>query len=129
AFLNFSIGKIADEVVSQKGEDFIISKEKLSGFPGVEYFLFEWLRLFGFNGAQVADLTKNIENQAGKLFVSENFEIVSTTESFVLSRRKNIFYKELEIASPDDVIYFSNHILKIEQIDGRPGKLELSRDV
>ncbi|HMR42319.1 MAG TPA: tRNA lysidine(34) synthetase TilS [Saprospiraceae bacterium] len=129
AFLNFSIGKIAEEVVSQKGDDFIISKEKLSGFPGAEYFLFEWLRPFGFNGTQVVDLVQSIENQSGKLFVSEKFEIVSTAESFVLSRRKNIFYEELEIASPDDVIYFSNHIFKIEQMAGRPDNLESPRNV
>jgi tRNA(Ile)-lysidine synthase len=98
ALLDFFIEKIKLGITQTIDNQYFIDKNKLKTYPSVSTILFEFLRDYGFNNAQVEDiLSENISKaKVGAKFYSANFELLIDRDFYILRENtegdKNEFF-------------------------------------
>jgi tRNA(Ile)-lysidine synthase len=96
--LDFFIQKIKSDITQTIDNQYFIDKKKLRTYPSVSTILFELLRDYGFNNAQVEDiLSENInKTKVGTKFYSANFELLIDRDFYILRENteggKNEFF-------------------------------------
>lgn len=76
------------KVRSNVGEEVHYSIDKLLVYPFRQVFLVEELIAFGFSPALVLDIEKSLSTQPGKVFYSQNFQLVRDRKNLIISPLK-----------------------------------------
>lgn len=75
--------------ISQKKKDEIwIHIKEIKKINHSEYFLYEYLKNFGFNSSTINDIHASLSKQSGKQFFSETHHIIKDRDFLILSERK-----------------------------------------
>ena len=102
------VSKICDHAIQEawervsvrKGNEFFISITELKLLDPLPTYLFEFLKLFGFNSIVVNDIISSLEGLSGKQFLSPTHRLVRDRESLILmplvSENRKQFYLEAE---------------------------------
>ena len=93
--VDFALLTIKKEVYAERGRKVFIDFEKLRSYPAAKTVLFELIKPFGFNGAQIEQLFRSDFTQSGKLFPSSTHKM--------LSGRTHLIIKPLEEDSIDNI--------------------------
>jgi len=100
------VSKICDKAIHQawerialrKGNDYLISIAELKLLDPLPTYLFEFLKLFGFNSVVVTDILSVLDGISGKQFISQTHRLVRDRESLILtpliSENRKQFYLE-----------------------------------
>ena len=94
--MDFALQKIKEEACTRRGEQLHLEIEKIRNYPAARTVLFELIKPFGFNGAQVEQLLNSDFSQSGKLFPSP-------THTLLLGRT-HLIIKPLPGNEPDRII-------------------------
>ena len=77
------------KLLEHKKHDTLISIAKLRKIPAVRTVLYELLKGYGFNAAQVEQLIATFDAEAGKVFYSESHQIIKDRKHFILSEKSS----------------------------------------
>lgn len=84
--LNTLIEKCKTEVLQKQQETYIISIKKLQHFTPVEFYLYEIINPFGFNGDTVKNIASALKGESGKMFYSEKHSLLIDRDNLVIHR-------------------------------------------
>lgn len=84
-----SIQQIRNEVVTSYPNAIEISIEKLLKTASPETVLFEILSEYGFNSAVVQSVSKSLEGASGKIFYSDEFQMVKDRNVLIISAKNS----------------------------------------
>ncbi|MBL4592809.1 MAG: tRNA lysidine(34) synthetase TilS [Flavobacteriales bacterium] len=95
---------IADKIEEEKkrlfladGNTFKIEISALKKLTPLTSYLYYFLRDYGFNSFDVADIIENLDGQSGKVFYSPTYQIVKDREFLILKDRNEDTFKNIEI--------------------------------
>lgn len=88
SLVDYALAKMKEEAYSERGGMVYIETEKIKSFPAGHTALFEMIKKFGFNGAQVGQLFRSKFNQSGKLFFSKTHEMLSGRKQLIIRKTK-----------------------------------------
>ena len=77
------------KLLESKKHDTLISIAKLQKIPAVRTILYELLKEYGFNAAQIDQLIAAFEAEPGKIFYSETHQIIKDRKHFILSEKND----------------------------------------
>ncbi len=119
------IEEVKQGIFNSHTEPFRIDIEKLKHLNPVESYLFEILRPFEFNSAQVSDIAKSLNAESGKSFYSDKYLLVKDREELILTTNKGGTPFWVEITKEDTQIkLFGGFKLSIQKI-GRSKDLKI----
>ncbi len=84
--LNKKINECKKEVLVKKDSNTVISLKKLKSYTPVEFFLFEILKEFGFNGDAAKKIAAGIDGESGKQFFSETYSGLIDRDNLIIHR-------------------------------------------
>jgi len=111
ALVDYALVKMKEEAYSECGGMIYIETEKIRNFPAGHTALFEMIKKFGFNGAQVAQLFRSNFNQSGKLFFSNTHEMLSGRTHLMIREAKEEPDKEVLLNASNETIELRQGIL------------------
>ena len=97
------IDKAKAEVLKTDGNGCTIDAEKLMQQPFAEPVLYECLKPFGFNGAQVEDVMKNIGQKSGCTFSSGSHKLLVDRSQIIIEPAEQTEFEPIVIDSPQDI--------------------------
>lgn len=100
---NWYIDKAKAEVLKTDGNGCTIDAEKLMQQPFAEPVLYECLKPFGFNGAQVEDVMKNIGRKSGCTFSSGSHKLLVDRSHIIIEPAEQTEFEPIVIDSPQDI--------------------------
>lgn len=77
------------KLLESKKHDTLISIAKLQKIPAVRTILYELLKEYGFNAAQIDQLIAAFEAEPGRIFYSETHQIIKDRKHFILSEKND----------------------------------------
>lgn len=86
ALFDFVLGQIREQIVEVAGNDTYIHRSGLLEFPAPHTVLFEFLKSYGYNSHQVADML-NDHTTVGSLFYSADYQLLIDREHFIVQKR------------------------------------------
>jgi tRNA(Ile)-lysidine synthase len=89
ALYDFAIGQIREVVFEQIEGGFKIDHLKLRSYPAPATVLFELLKPYHFNNAQVAQILQSLENQPGSWFESDAGRLLADRSHLIFSSGEN----------------------------------------
>lgn len=93
--VDYAISEMRQKAWSERSGMVYIETEKIKNFPAGHTVLFEMIKQFGFNGAQVEQLFRSNFNQSGKLFFSNTHEM--------LAGRTHLIIREIKKEKDEDI--------------------------
>ncbi len=81
------IDQLRNEILTKKGDDYLISLKKLSKLNPKSTYLFEFIREFGFSFKICEDILKNFNNNSGKIFSSDTHRLLKDREYLIIRTR------------------------------------------
>ncbi len=84
---NNEISKNRFSFVEQKDDQLLISVSELKKIPANKSHLFELLKSYGFHSRDVANIVESLDAISGKLFYSDNYQILRDREYLILSQK------------------------------------------
>lgn len=100
---NWYIDKAKAEVLKNTGSGCTIDAEKLLQQPFAEPVLYECLKPFGFNGAQVEDAMKNIGQKSGCTFSSGSHRLLVDRSQIIIEPIEHTEFESIVIESPQNI--------------------------
>ena len=100
---NWYIDKAKAEVLKTDGNGCTIDAEKLMQQPFAEPVLYECLKPFGFNGAQVEDVMKNVGQKSGCTFSSGSHKLLVDRSQIIIEPAEQTGFEPIIIDSPQDI--------------------------
>jgi tRNA(Ile)-lysidine synthase len=95
---NNEISKKKLSFVEQKDGQLLISVSELKDLPANNSHLFELLKSYGFHSRDVVNIIESLDAISGKLFYSENYQILRDREYLVLSEKNEKELGEYELS-------------------------------
>jgi tRNA(Ile)-lysidine synthase len=116
-------------VVRKAGDRYEIDKNKLgqSSQPGI--LLHEFLVEFGFNYKQAKDIVASLERQPGKVFLSENYQLVMDREFLFLTRSEAGHSEEVLIDQNVSSVQYHQNKLDFELLGIDKFKMDADKNV
>lgn len=91
-----------ERVALRKGNDYMISIAELKLLDPLPTYLFEFLKIFGFNSMVIGDIVLSLDGTSGKQFISPTHRLIRDRESLILTplqtENKKQFYLEEDMA-------------------------------
>lgn len=120
--VNFEIGIVhnaserwkAEFVREQQGR-IVMAKAALNDYPGNPAMLWRYIRNFGFNFDQAADIQRASDGQPGKRFYSSTHQLVIDREQVLIVDRKNE-WSELKLVALNEPYYLGPWVLTIVDV-------------
>ena len=100
---NWYIDKAKSEVLKTDDNCCTIDAEKLMQQPFAEPVLYECLKPFGFNGAQVEDVMKSIGQKSGCTFSSGSHKLLVDRSQIIIEPAEQTEFEPIVIDSPQDI--------------------------
>ena len=104
SLVDFALAKMKEEAYTERGGMVYIETKKIQNFPAGHTALFEMIKKFGFNGAQVAQLFRSNFNQSGKLFFSNTHEMLSGRTHLMIRDAKREQDKDVFLQNATETI-------------------------
>lgn len=73
---DYALTEMKKQAYATKGKQVFIDFQKLLDFPASHTVLFEFIKDFGFNGAQIKQIFKSDFSQSGRLFFSDTHQML-----------------------------------------------------
>ena len=86
--LDFFIKKIKPQIIKPVENQFFINIKKLKSYPSVSTLLFELLKDFGFNNAQVEQILQNDRYHTGAMFHSKTHILLIDRFNYIVAKQK-----------------------------------------
>ncbi len=104
-----AIEKKRKKIVKEKNNTFFISIEPLIKLIPVVTYLYEFIKPFGFNGAQASEITGQLKGESGKLFFSEKYRLLKDrTQLIIAPLKKEADKKEFNLNKKAKKISFDD---------------------
>jgi tRNA(Ile)-lysidine synthase len=89
--LDFFIEKVKKDITQTIDNQYFIDKNKLQTYPSVTTLLFEILRDYGFNNAQVEDILwgNDYKVKVGAKFYSADYELLIDRDFYIIQEKKD----------------------------------------
>ena len=100
---NWYIDKAKAEMLKTDGNGCTIDAEKLVQQPFAEPILYECLKPFGFNGAQVEDVIKNLGQKSGCTFSSGSHKLLVDRSQIIIEPAEQTEFEPIVIDSPQNI--------------------------
>ena len=75
-------------LIDQEEDRLLISIDELKKLPAQNSHLFELLKPYGFHSRDVANIIESLDSISGKIFFSDDFQILRDREYLVLSKKR-----------------------------------------
>lgn len=124
--VDYALLKMKEEAYVERNGMVYIETEKIKSFPAGHTALFEMIKKFGFNGAQVGQLFRSNFNQSGKLFFSDSHEMLSGRTHLIIREIKTEKDADVVVKDASYTIELPQGTLTIET--GIPSPTEFPRD-
>jgi len=112
--------------IDHKDDKLLISVSELKKLPANKSHLFELLKPYGFHSRDVSNVIESLDAISGKLFYSENYQLLRDREYLILTEREEKVAGEYELNKSGLSI---EEELKLEcRIFERPSDFKFSRD-
>jgi tRNA(Ile)-lysidine synthase len=109
---DFFIQKIKIEITESIDNQLFINKIKLQTYPSVSTVLFELLKEFGFNAAQIAQILKENEDKIGTIYHSTTHRLLIDRDHYIVAQNA-----ENEEAVDSFTIFKDDVLLKNSQFE------------
>lgn len=109
--------KIAKQLFLKRGNDVYIPILKLQQLKERRSVLFEYLRPFGFNTAQVDDMLAALDSDSGKQFLSEQARVVKDRRFLIVTELAKSNRGAIYIEGPDDLVKLDGFSLQCSTSD------------
>lgn len=100
---NWYVEKAKSEVLKTDGSSSIIDAEKLMNQQFADVVLFECIKPYGFNGAQVEDIIKNLGQKSGCTFSSCSHKLLVDRQQIIVEPAGQSEFEPIVIDSPRDI--------------------------
>ncbi len=115
--LEYTLNQIRNAVLTEKGAYFQLDWEKLNTYPAIPTVLFELLRPYGTNNTQIRDIIQAMNRQAGKMFYTNEFEILCERKKLIIrSKKENTQPSKYLMNLKDKIISLPEGRFHIEEI-------------
>jgi len=112
--------------VDQKNDKLLISVSELKDLPANKSHLFELLKAYGFHSRDVSNIIESLDAISGKLFYSENYQLLRDRDYLILTEKEEKGAGEYELGKSGLTI---EEDLKLEcRIFERPADFKFSTD-
>ncbi|HDQ16318.1 MAG TPA: tRNA lysidine(34) synthetase TilS, partial [Bacteroidetes bacterium] len=85
-FVDAHLRKFRKKCVVFQSDKTVLSIEKLKKNEHLKLFLYEFLSDYGFNYSQVLKIIISLDNQSGKMFLSDKYRLVKERKELVISK-------------------------------------------
>lgn len=120
------VGKAKSEILTRNGDEIRIDVDALLRQEFVESVLFECVRPYGFNSAQVESMMKIVGQKSGSTFTSSTHNLLIDRESIIIRPIRTDNFQQLQIGEPQNVDSVG---LKMEVVPISDFKLDKSPNV
>ena len=86
--LAMQVESMAKKVTQKKKNTILINIKGIKKIENREYFLYEYLKYFGFNASTSKEISTSLTKQSGKQFFSETHQITKDRDYLILSEKK-----------------------------------------
>jgi len=111
-------------LIDQEEDRLLISLDELKKLPAQNSHLFELLKPYGFHSRDVANIIESLDSISGKIFFSDDFQILRDREYLVLSKKREKESGVFELQENDQVDVFDKRFNC--QIYERPSDFKFS---
>jgi len=111
-------------LIDQEEDRLLISLDELKKLPAQNSHLFELLRPYGFHSRDVANVIESLDSISGKVFFSDDFQILRDRQYLVLSKKREKETGVFELQENDQVDVFDKRFNC--QIYERPSDFKFS---
>lgn len=84
ALMNETVEQLKQQFVQEKKGQISIQRKGLHELPALKTLLYEWLKPYGFNSSQVAQLLTSNHDQPGRLFYSPSHQLLVDRTHFLV---------------------------------------------
>ncbi len=118
----WAISSFLKKELKENGEKLELKIKNLDFFPAPETLLYEWLKPYGFNGQQAAQIWSRRKGQAGAMFFSSSYQLLIDREKFILEERieKNILQKTYTLEKDVAFLQMEDAKIQISFFSDRP---------
>ncbi len=85
------------------GERVLMDITQLKGLTALSTYLYYFIKAYGFNAADVADIIQSFEEQSGKIFLSKTHQLIKDRTQLILTPIFDVIDKDLIINSFEDL--------------------------
>lgn len=110
-------------------EDIYIPIAKLKKTKNAATVLFEYLKDFGFNAEQVADMLANLDGTPGKLFITDKARIIKDRRFFILTQLLQKDFTTQLIQKGDTEVQLPNAQLKMSVVNAEGLKISADKNL
>ena len=100
---NWYVDNAKAEMLETDGNGCKIDGEKLMNQPFAETVLFESIKPYGFNGAQVEDIIKNLGQKSGCIFSSGSHKLLVDRSQIIIEPSEQTEFEPIVIDSPQNI--------------------------
>ena len=111
-------------LIDQEEDRLLISLDELKKLPAQNSHLFELLKPYGFHSRDVANIIESLNSISGKIFFSDDFQILRDRQYLVLSKKREKESGVFELQENDQVDVFDKRFNC--QIYERPSDFKFS---
>jgi tRNA(Ile)-lysidine synthase len=119
-FLDFHLQKLRKETITVKGNILYFSKNKILSHPQAQFFLFEMLQGFGFNGAMVQDVLQQSKGSTGQTWIGKGHTLWNEREYWVLEKDGFKANPPLLLSNNPGSIRYGTHTFEFENLSYVP---------
>ncbi|RLD77103.1 MAG: tRNA lysidine(34) synthetase TilS [Bacteroidetes bacterium] len=120
--LKEKLSEIKANVVEEKDEQLLFNISKLKELEPLNFFLFELLFPYGFNGEQVESIIKSFDGISGKSFYSSTYELIKDRNYLIIIPKQKTKRFSLKISDKLSVVKLKdNSSLQIKSISRTKG--------
>lgn len=112
--VDFALQTLKKEVYQTRGKKMFIDFKKLRGYPAAQTVLFELIKPFGFNGAQIEQLFRSDFSQSGKLFPSPTHKMLAGRTHLIIKPLEKNFIDNISVEKANKTYSLPEGSLKIE---------------
>ncbi len=109
-FIHYEIEKRKGMLLQKINNLFFIAIGEIQKETAIDFVLFEMIRDFNFNYAQVQNIITALDKEPGKRFISSTHELVIDRDNLIISEVKNEKISEYKIAEDDHEIKNPLHL-------------------
>lgn len=114
AFVDTQIEKLKIETVERKGDITYFSKAKILQLPSAQFFLFEQLQAYGFNGEMVHDMIEKAQDTTGQTWLGRGYTLWNEREYWVLENSSFKSSPPLMLSNNPGAISYNNTRFEFE---------------
>ncbi len=115
------VNECIEQVVTDRGQEIIIRKEKLNNCKHKELFIYQLLSPMGFSPKEIENATEILSSQPGKIILGKDYQLLNDRQTIILMPREQQDQQQrneqIIINSPNTQVFLSGQTLKLTTLD------------